>query len=67
MRVKYGNIIGEIEDINNNELLINYTDINVAGWNNQNQYKTISINQKFCEKLDKGLNSEWILDLNSII
>jgi hypothetical protein len=67
MRVKYGNIIGEIEDINNNELLINYTDANVAGWNNQNQYKTISINQKFCQKLDEGLNSEWILDLNSII
>lgn len=67
MRVKYGNITGEIEDINNNELLINYTDINVAGWNNQNQYKTISINQKFCQKLDEGLNSEWILDLNSII
>lgn len=67
MRVKYGNIIGEIEDINNNELLINYTDTNVAGWNNQNQYKTISINQKLCQKLDEGLNSEWILDLNSII
>jgi len=64
MRVKSkdGKIIGEIEDINENEntLLVSYTlDSSNTGWNAQNKYQQIKLNMKEVDKLDKGLNSAW--------
>jgi hypothetical protein len=69
MRVKSqdGKIIGEIEDINENEntLLVSYTsDASNTGWNAQNKYQQIKLNMKEVEKLDKGLNSAWRLIIN---
>lgn len=63
MRVQYNNIIGEITNIDNNLITISYTDEFVAGWNNNNKYKTIVVDQKECKKLDNGLNSAWKIDL----
>ena len=70
MRVKSHDekIIGEIEDINENEntLLVSYTpDASTTGWNAQNKYQQIKLNMKELNKLDKGLNSAWRLIINT--
>jgi capsular polysaccharide biosynthesis protein len=61
MRVKtrVGNILGEIEKIYDNKLLVSYTDGSNTGWNAQNEYKQIELNMEGVEKLDNGLNSPW--------
>ena len=61
MRVKTKDekIIGEIEKIYDNKLLISYTDGSNTGWNAQNTYKQIELNMENVEKLDNGLNSPW--------
>jgi capsular polysaccharide biosynthesis protein len=61
MRVKtrVGNILGEIEKIYDNKLLVSYTDGSNTGWNAQNAYKQIELNMEDVEKLDNGLNSPW--------
>lgn len=65
MRVKTldGKIIGEIEKIYDNTLLISYTSdsINNTGWNAQNTYQQIELNISDIVPLDKGLNSPWQL------
>jgi hypothetical protein len=65
MRVKFGNIIGEITDIIDDKITISYTEEFVAGWNNNLEYKTIIIEGRLCEKLDSGLNSEWMINLEN--
>jgi len=62
MRVKSKNeknMVGEIEKIYDNKLLISYTDGSNTGWNAQNEYKQIELNMEDVEKLDNGLNSPW--------
>ena len=66
MRVQSGNIIGEIEDIVNDDLIIKYSDRKVVGWNQEIKYNLIKLNKKDCHKLDNGLNSSWIVDLQSL-
>ena len=64
MRVKThdGKIIGEIEKIYDNTLLISYTpDSTNTGWNAQNTYEQIELNISDIVPLDKGLNSPWRL------
>jgi len=65
MRVKTldGKIIGEVEKIYDNKLLISYTpdSINNTGWNAQNTYEQIELNISDIVPLDKGLNSPWRL------
>ncbi len=63
MRVKSkdGSIVGEIEKIYGNKLLVSYTDGSNTGWNAQNTYKQIELNMEDVEKLDNGLNSHWKL------
>lgn len=65
MRVKSkdGKIIGEIEKIYNDTLLISYTDGYNTGWNAQNIYNQIEINMNDVEKLDNGLNSPWTIKI----
>ena len=67
MRVKSGNIIGEISDIQDDSLTIMYTDNPVAGWNLQNKFKKITKNKSQCLALDQGLNSSWVLDVEEFI
>ena len=61
MRVKTKDekIVGEIEIIYDNKILISYTDGSNTGWNAQNTYKQIELNIEDVEKLDNGLNSPW--------
>lgn len=63
MRVKTidGNIVGEIEKIYDNKLLVSYTDGSNTGWNAQCIYKQIELNLEDVIQLDKGLNSPWII------
>lgn len=65
MRVKTKDekIIGEIEKIYDNKLLISYTDGSNTGWNAQNTYKQIELNMEEVEKIDNGLNSPWFLNI----
>lgn len=67
MRIKVNNIIGEIEDINNDEILISYLDQKVAGWNSQMKLKTITVKKEECELLDNGLNSSWLVNIPNLL
>ena len=68
MRVKIldSNELGEIEEIYDNELLIKYTDGSNTGWNAQCEYKTKKVNCNNIIILDNGLNSPWILNINTL-
>jgi len=65
MRVKSGDIIGEIADISGDSITISYTDDFVAGWNNDGEYKHTIVKGDDCVKLDSGLNSAWQVDMES--
>jgi capsular polysaccharide biosynthesis protein len=69
MRIKINNsnIIGEIIDINNNILKINYTDGSNTGWNNNNKYNIIEVNINNITRLDNGLNSAYLININNLI
>lgn len=59
VKTKDGKIVGEIERIYDNKLLVSYTDGSNTGWNSQNIYKKIELSMMDVEKLDDGLNSPW--------
>lgn len=61
MRVKSkdNKIIGEIEKIYDDKLLVSYTDGSNTGWNSQNTFKQIELYKNDVIKLDNGLNSAW--------
>ena len=61
VKTKDNKIIGEIENIIDNDLLISYTDGSNTGWNHKNKYNKIIINKKNVIALDNGLNSAWVL------
>ena len=63
MRVKilYNNIIGEIEEVLKDEVIISYTDGSNTGWNNNIKYNKKKIKKTKIKNLDNGLNSPWIL------
>jgi hypothetical protein len=62
MRVKYANIIGEIEKIEKAHVIISYTDGSNTGWNTEYKYNKMQINKDDIILLDNGLNSEWIVN-----
>jgi len=64
MRVKFGDIVGEINSIDGNMLTISYSETPISGWNNEVVYKTMVVDSKDCVKLDNGLNSPWEIDLD---
>lgn len=59
VKTKDGKIIGEIEKIYDDKLLVSYTDGSNVGWNAQNKYKQIEFQMEDVEKIDNGLNSPW--------
>jgi len=67
MRVSFNDIVGEIEEIHKNKLLISYVDENVAGWNSSMKFNKILVNKNDCKPLDDGLNSHWTFDIEKII
>jgi hypothetical protein len=68
MRVQCDNlsIVGEIIEVNDNDLTIIYSDNAVAGWNNQVEFKKTTVPSNLCYKLDNGLNSPFSIDIESI-
>jgi len=65
MRVKSidGKIVGEIEKIYDNKLLVSYTDGSNTGWNAQCEYKEIELTMNDVIKMDEGLNSPYKINL----
>lgn len=67
MRVKSGNIIGEIEKIFDDDLMVSYTNHFVSGWNSKIKLKKSRFKKNKCIPLDNGLNSPWIIDINKFL
>jgi capsular polysaccharide biosynthesis protein len=65
MRVRSGGIIGEIEEVYENDLLVSHTEKILAGWNNEIEYNKTIISKQNCKSLDKGLNSSWDLKIEN--
>lgn len=59
-------IYGEIKKVNENDLTVIYSENAVSGWNNQIKFNEVNINKKLCVKLDYGLNSPFMVDLEKI-
>ena len=66
MRVKIKNTqyIGEIIQIIADQLIINCTDGSNTGWNNDNEYKQMTVSFNNVEKLDNGLNSPFTINID---
>ncbi len=61
------NKIGEIIDYKENKYLINISNNDISGFNNNYEYiKDVFYNNEF-ELLDKGLNSPFIIDIDKFI
>ena len=60
IKTKDNKIVGEIEKIYDNKLLVSYTDGSNTGWNSLNKYLQTELYMDEVEKLDNGLNSPWI-------
>ena len=58
-------IVGEITHIDHDYLEILYSKENVAGWNAQNKFESISLHRDECTPLDAGLNSAWRINLDT--
>ena len=58
-------IVGEIVDVQEEQLTVAYTSENVAGWNAQNKYSHVTVPLSECVPLDSGLNSAWRINLEA--
>jgi hypothetical protein len=65
MRITFNDKVGEITKIDGENLHVIYSDHNVVGWSEDNNYKTIILNQSQCNKIDDGLNCEWVININN--
>lgn len=61
MRVKIPKlqIVGEIINVNSDNVEISYTTSNITGWNAENSFNKITVPKTDIEILDSGLNSAW--------
>lgn len=68
MRVKskFKNIIGEIEEVYDDSILVSYTSGTNVGWNSQNNYNKIILKNNEVDILDNGLNSMWCVNFKCI-
>jgi len=64
MRVEVDNIVGEIIEITGDKCKILYSDTSVSGWNSESDYNQKECYLSDCVKLDNGLNSSWVIDLD---
>lgn len=64
MRVQCGDIVGEIESIDCDYLVVNYLNEKVAGWRSTADFKKIRVPKNECIALDYGLNSAWTFDMS---
>lgn len=63
MRVKCLDWIGEIVLVDENDIIINYTDNTISGWNNDVKFKQKKFKKCDCKKIDSGLNSAWQINM----
>jgi capsular polysaccharide biosynthesis protein len=61
VKTKDNRIIGEIDKLYDNKLLVSYTNEFNVGWNFENKYEKIELNLNEVEKIDNGLNSPWVI------
>jgi hypothetical protein len=66
MRVKFDDKVGEVVDIADDKVTINYSNIDLAGWNNEIKFEQIIKNIDNITPLDEGLNSEWVIDIKKL-
>ena len=68
MRVKVvdKNIVGEVEEILSDGIVVSYVDTVVAGWNRQLKTKKDKFAFEECIRLDDGLNSPWKIDIDKL-
>jgi hypothetical protein len=66
MRIQSDNILGEIEEVFDEEVLVKYSDQKITGWNSNVTYKTVKLKKEKCKKLDNGLNCSWSLNLETL-
>lgn len=67
MRVKVGDIVGEITELDGDNITVSYTQNKVAGWNNDIKYNKIIVKESECLKLDEGLNCSWEINFEKFI
>lgn len=61
-------IVGEIEEIKDDNLLISYSDSGSnVGWSLDNEYKKKLIKKEDVKPLDNGLNSPWRIDVYKLL
>jgi hypothetical protein len=66
MRVKFDNKVGEVVDIDGDNITINYSDMDVAGWNNEIKFNEIEKKISEVQPIDNGLNSEWKINIKKL-
>lgn len=66
MRIRFENKVGEIEEIYDNELMVSYLDDTVSGWSSCRDFKRKIVDMSNCSKLDDGLNSPWIVNIDEL-
>jgi capsular polysaccharide biosynthesis protein len=64
IKMKDNKIIGEIDKIYDDKLLVSYTKEFNVGWNFESKYEKIELNQNDVERIDDGLNSPWFIVIN---
>jgi hypothetical protein len=67
MRVKCGEILGEVVKIQSDKIKIQYSKYFVSGWNSQIKFKTKIFNKCDCKKIDQGLNSPWSFNIDEFL
>ncbi len=66
VKIKNTNLIGEIIDFSDELLKINCSDGTNTGWNNDNEYKILTVKQNDIIKLDNGLNSPYRINIEKL-
>lgn len=61
--IKKKKIVGEIQEIKDDQIKVIYSEAAVAGWNAQSEYYHMWVSEDEIESIDPGLNSEWYMDM----
>jgi hypothetical protein len=68
MRIKTKDgIVGEICDIHDKFLTIEYSNTKISGWNLQQKFEKINVLKEDVTLLDNGLNSEWVCNIQGVL
>lgn len=59
-------IVGEIVNIYEDNVMVSYLNDSLVGWNNQLNYTTNLFPKHLVTKLDNGLNSPWVCNLDEL-